>query len=495
MGQSGMTDRRRAGLGLAIVCLGTFAAPLDSAVNIALPGISAAFDAPISEIRWIVIAYVLTYSCLLLIFGKIGDLIGYARVFRAGLSLSALGFLACAAATVYPLLLAGRVLQGVGIALTLSCAPALATTLYPESERTRVLGIYTAMTAAGAALGPILGGLMVDRFGWSAVFWGRAPIVLGALALSFLIRVPERPARASAADSSQPGATAPPRKSVDFDYGGAVLLVLWLVPLLLGSALSANLPDLTVSLALWAMAAVAFAAFIWRERRHAEPIIRPALFRDAGFTLMNLQSILVNYAAFSILLLAPFYLVKFRGFDAVTGGALLALSGIGTVVGASLAGRIAPRVGTGALTGVGLALSALGLLGIGLLAPAASISGVAISLALQGFGIGLFQVGYTDLVTTRLPREDRGVAGSLTMVTRTIGTVAGATAHAATQRWGEAAARANGVPEAELFLAGFQTAFIAASIASACALLIAIPVLLMRPSPAAKAAPTTDHAA
>lgn len=470
----------RAGMGLAIVCLGTFAAPLDSAVNIALPGISAAFAAPISEIRWIVIAYVLTYACLLLIFGKIGDLVGYRRVFQAGLSLSALGFLACAAATVYPLLLAGRVLQGIGIALTLSCAPALATTLYQESERARVLGLYTAMTAAGAALGPILGGLMVDRFGWSAVFWGRAPIVLVALAFSFLIPVPDR-----VRDQAAPA--APPGRTGGFDFGGALLLVLWLVPLLLGFALSSATPDLTISMGLWLLAATAFIAFVRRESRHAEPIIRPALFRDAGFALMNVQSILVNYAAFSILLLAPFYLVTFRGFDAVTGGVLLALSGIGMVVGAWLAGRIASRGSTGFLSGAGLALSALGLAGIALFAPSSSIVGVAASLALQGFGIGLFQVGYTDLVTGRLPMKDRGVAGSLTMVTRTIGVVAGATAHAAIQRAGEAAARARGVPEAEVFLAGFQIAFLAASLAAACALLIAIPVLLMRQRPLAAA--------
>ena len=149
--------RKVPALGLAVVCLGTLVAPLDSAVNIALPSITQAFGVEIADIRWIVIAYVLTYSSLLLIFGKLGDLLGYRRIFQAGLLVSAAGFAACALAPSFGLLLAGRGLQGIGIALTLSCAPALATTLYDERERTRVLGFYAACTAAGAALGPILG--------------------------------------------------------------------------------------------------------------------------------------------------------------------------------------------------------------------------------------------------------------------------------------------------------------------------------------------------
>ncbi len=115
----------RAAFGLAVVCLGTLVAPLDSAVNISLPSISNAFDRGIEDLRWIVIAYVLTYSSLLLICGKLGDLYGYRRVFQLGLVVSAAGFGCCALAPTFPLLLVGRVLQGIGIALTLSCAPGI----------------------------------------------------------------------------------------------------------------------------------------------------------------------------------------------------------------------------------------------------------------------------------------------------------------------------------------------------------------------------------
>ena len=457
------TSAIRSAFGLAVVCLGTLVAPLDSAVNIAMPSISRAFDAAIADIRWVVIAYVLTYSSLLLVFGKLGDLFGYRRIFQSGLLVSAAGFTACAFAPTYGVLLAGRGLQGIGIALTLSCAPALATTLYDESERTRVLGIYAAMTAAGAALGPIAGGLLVDRFGWSAVFWGRVPLALAALAMTIVL-----PGRAQ---------SRPETKAGRIDVWGAVLLVAWMAALLLGFAASATDAGTGLPAGLVALFAVTFALFIRHERRHPEPIIRPSLFRDIDFAVMNLLSIAVNFAAFSIMLLVPYYLARTRGLDGVSGGVVLALANIGTVGGSWLAGRLASRVGAGRLAMIGIAISLAGLGGVAMLAREVSLFPVAGVLLLQGVGVGLFHVAYADLVIAGLPLADRGVAGSLSMVTRTIGIVAGATAHAAVQRHYEQTALASGATPNDAFLAGFVAAFAVAS----CAVLLALVLGLARP--------------
>jgi MFS family permease len=418
--------RQRAGL--AVVCVGTLVAPLDSSVNIALPRITDAFAADIESIRWVVICYVLTYSSLLLVFGKIGDLAGYRRVFQAGLVVSSLGFLACALAGSYATLLAGRVLQGIGIALTLSCAPALATTLFDESQRTRVLGIYAAMTAVGAALGPIVGGALVEVFGWSVVF-----------------------------------ARPPGRGALRFDWVGALLLVGWLVPLLLALSLRGDAPGLPARAAIGGIGALMLTAFIVYEARHGEPIIRPQLFRNAEFALMNAISVLVNFAAFSILLLVPYFIVRMAGLDAASGGLVLALGGIGTVGGAWLAGRLGQTIGIGRLALAGVLLSALGLALIGLWSPATPLAAIAFALLVQGIGVGLFQVAYADFVTAILPVADRGVAGSLTMVTRTIGIVAGASAHSALHRLLERHALAAGVSPEAAFLEGFRGVFLAAS--------------------------------
>lgn len=458
----GMTDARgkhalRAWLALVVVCLGTLVAPLDSAVNISLPSISSAFALGLGDIRWIVITYVLTYSSLLLICGKIGDLYGYRRVFQAGLAVAAIGFAGCALAPTFPLLLVGRFLQGVGIALTLGCAPALATTLFEESQRARIIGIYSALTAVGAALGPIVGGQLIELFGWQVVFWMRAPIAIAALVVSWII--PVRPRAAPQAG---------------FDFAGALLLVAWLVALLMALALRNEMVGAAARLLLGAGALIAFAVFLRHESRHPEPIIRPGLFRDVRFSLLNAVSILVNYAAFSILLLVPYFLLRTAALDSGRGGLMLAMAGIGTVIGSWAAGRVAASVETGRLVLAGLLLSLAGLGGIGLWSQSTSLAVIAGTLAVQGLGVGLFQVAYTDLVTATLPLKDRGVAGSLTMVTRTIGVVAGATAHAAIQGYVEQQALAKGQSAEAAFLAGFAAAFQAAAAVIAVAMLLVL---------------------
>ena len=447
-------------VGLFVVGLGAIAAPLDSAVNIAFPSITRAFDLQVRDIRWIVIAYVLTYASLMLVFGRLGDLLGYRRIFQLGLLVSAAGFAACSLAPTYPLLLLGRMLQGVGIALTLSCAPALAVSLFEEKDRTRVLGVYAAITAVGSALGPLVGGYLVQRFDWPAVFWSRAPLVLATLALSWLI-----PA-------------APRQGSVrGFDAIGAALLVTWLSAMLLVFAVDAGPLGLALPFGLALLAALAFAAFVVREARHPRPLIRLSLFRDAGFAMMNAASIAVNLVAFAVLLLVPYYLVRIAGLDAAAGGIVLACAAVGTVVGSWLAGKLAARIPIGRMALAGIVLSIAGLWTISTWTPATTLPLLALSLLLQGIGVGLFQVAYADLVIATLPAEDRGVAGSLTILTRTIGTVGGVTALSAAFRHFEAAAAAAGANASEAFLAGFQTTFFCA----ASALAIGLAISLLRP--------------
>src|SRR5712691_8648758 len=171
-----------------LVGLGTSVVPLDSAVNIAFPDITGSFGLPIQMIQWVVICYVLTHASLMLAFGRAGDVFGPARVFRAGLLWNGAAFLFCAAAPSFGWLLFCRFLQGIGAALIVSCAPALVTGLFPEDKRSRAIGIFTVMYAIGSAAGPLLGGVLVQLWGWPAVFWFRAPIAF--MALLFLEGLP-----------------------------------------------------------------------------------------------------------------------------------------------------------------------------------------------------------------------------------------------------------------------------------------------------------------
>ncbi len=137
--------------------MGTATAQLDTSVNIAFPAITRGFDLTIGDIQWVVICYVLTYASLLLVLGRIGDTIGPATVYRAGLIWSAVALLLVSCAPSYGAMLVFRCLQGVGAALVMSCGAALVTSLYGEERRGRALGIYTMMMASGWMLGPLLG--------------------------------------------------------------------------------------------------------------------------------------------------------------------------------------------------------------------------------------------------------------------------------------------------------------------------------------------------
>jgi MFS family permease len=421
---------------LIIVLAGAIVAPLDTAVNVAFPAITDAFALELPAIRWIVILYMLTYGGFMLIGGRLGDLYGYRRVFAAGLGVVVLAFTGCALAPTYSVLIAARIAQGVGMALILGCGPALALSLFDEAARTRVLGYYASMFALGTALGPLLGGLLIGPLGWQSVFWMRVPLALAVLAL--LRFVPAAP---------QPGNRA-------FDTPGALLLALWTGALVLALALPG-------SAALWLglVAAVAFAGFVRRESRIPEPMLRPALFRNLQFTMLNVLNVAVNMAAFAILLLGPYYFVRVSGLGALGIGLLLGTWALGTLAGAALAERLGRRFGLQRIGFFGIALCVAGLGFPGFWDAQTTLIAAGVALFVQGFGVGLFQVAYADGVVAALPREDRGVAGSLTMLTRMLGIVGGATAFSALFTQAEGGALADGLSAQSAFLDGFRFAF------------------------------------
>ncbi len=436
------------GLGILVIGIGTLSVPFDSAVNVAFPDIIRAFGLPITSIQWVVISYTLTYAALMLVFGRVGDMAGYRRIFQIGTGWSVVAFLLCAAAPSFGWLLAARVLQGIGAAMTLSCGPALATSLYPEAERTRILALYTMLFSAGGAAGPILAGQLVQYFGWPAVFWFRVPLSLIALLLA----------------TGLPAGT--PQSRQRFDAPGAVLLVLTITTMLLALNQLQHLDTAAWRLALLAGLTVAAAiGFVMREQRTAQPIMALHFFRDGDFTVVNLANVGLNLAGFSIMLLMPFYLDRAAGLSVGTAGVVLAASPLGIMLAAPLAGRLAVRISPRRLALIGAAMMAAAQTLIGEVSGQLGITLLTCFMALQGIGLGLFQVAYFDITTASMPRSDRGVAGSLVMMTRTIGVVTAATVLMLIFQTLRMTALAHGVSDAAAFLSGFQGAFrIAAAI-------------------------------
>ena len=405
----GMTARQ--GLRVALIGLGTSVVPLDSAVNIAFPDITGSFGLPIETIQWVVICYVLTHAALMLAFGRLGDVFGYDRVFRAGLLWNAVAFVCCAAAPSFGWLLFCRFLQGIGAALILSCAPALVTGLFPEDRRSRALAAFTMMYALGSAGGPLLGGGLVDLWGWPAVFWFRAPIAV--VALIFLEGLPAAPRRG-------------PREPVDIVGAGVLALAISTLLLTLNQLQHPG-RQLLALIAFSGVAAASLFGFVRWERRVAQPIVNLDFFRTGGFAAINGASVSVYLTSFAVMLLAPYYLVRFTDLPLPLAGAVLATSSIGSIAASPLAGRLIERIPAAPVAALGAVLSGAGLFLIGGRGIGTASASVVVPLALQGFGVGLFQVAYMDLVMGTLPPQHRGVAGSLAMLTRTLGIVIGAT--------------------------------------------------------------------
>jgi MFS family permease len=442
-------------LRLLAVGLGISVVPLDTSVNIAFPDITGSFGQPIAMIQWVVICYVLTHAGLMLAFGRIGDMWGHGRVFRAGLLWSVAAFLLCAAAPSFGWLLFFRFLQGIAAGLIVSCAPALVTSLYPEARRSHALGIFTLMFALGSAAGPLIGGVLVAHWGWPGVFWFRAPIALTSLLL--LRGLPQ-------GSGASPGAGSDQR----FDIKGAVLLAVGLASLLLAINALPRLGDGDyLALVLFPAASASLIGFVWWEGRAAQPIVRIELFREAAFAIVNLASTVMYLVTFSVLLFAPYFLVRYTALPLPLAGAVLATGFVAMAAISPLAGALVGRFGAGRIAPLGALATGAGLFLVGSWQPDTAPLVMVLALSLHGLGLAFFQVAYMEIVMAASPVAHRGVAGSLAMLTRTIGTVTGAAALTLGFQAIASAAREAGADEPQAFLAAFQTMFRIAGIAAA----------------------------
>jgi len=441
-------------LGTAAICLATIAMPLDTTVNVAFPDIVNSFRLPIADIQWVVISYTLTYAALMLVCGRAGDLYGHRGIFLIGCVVSTVAFIGCTIAPTYPLLLAARVLQGTGAALALSCGPALITALYPEDQRTRMLGLYTLVFGLGSAIGPPLGGVLVQQWGWPSVYAFRIPISGLALLLGLML----------------PNNT--PRAGGRFDGLGAMLLVAAIAALLVALNQLQRAQNVWLLAALFVLFAALGAGFLLQQQRAEHPVVELKYFRDADFSLLNIGHVTLNLAAFAVWLFVPFYLDRISALSITTIGLLLAIPPIGSSIASPIAGWLASRINSRRVAVLGAVAATTGgaLIGLG-----DGLGAIMLGCLAQGIGLGLYQVAYFDIATATLPVQQRGVAGSLVMMTRTLGVVIGATVLTLVFQKLTVSASIGGADTAAAFLSGFNGAF---RFAAALALVIVVAALV-----------------
>lgn len=380
---------------------------LDTALNIAFPDLVDDFGLTVGDLQWVVVCFVLTYGGLLLAAGQLGDAIGHRRVLSIGAGVSTVAVLACAVAPTFALLLVARVIQGVGTAMVLATAPALVTTGAGEA-RGRAIGVFQTAAAIGLAVGPVVGGPLVELAGWRGVFWFRVPIGLLLFALSL------RAGEAHEAPGARPDRIGAFLGALTL--GGAVLALNlgpsfgWFHPVVVAATLATLASGL---------------GFVRAGRVTKNPVLDLQLFRSGEFALANLLAVLANGAMFATWLLVPALLIDNLGASLLAGGLVLAASPLLTALVAPVAGRISDRYGPWLLITIGLALEAAGMLGLSMADADWSLLGVAALMAVTGAGLAMFSVPNMSVVMGAIADSKQGVAGGLSLMTRTIGIVVG----------------------------------------------------------------------
>lgn len=408
------------------LALGTLLGPLDTAVNIAFPAIGTSFGFGAKGIFWVVVPFVLAQSSLILAFGKIGDRGDYRRVFAAGLAACAVTHALTAIADDPTSFVLARVLQGLAVGLTLACAPALVLGAFAPEQRRRALSTYAVLFGSGLALGPLLGGVLADWWGWEAVFWFRVPIALvAALALFYGWRQVQHEGHALRASDTAP--TKPAGARAPFDAAGAAVLALGFLALTLtiGALQSATVSG-SVAASLVVATLLLLGGFILIERHAADPIIDLRRLLAPGVPGLQLLAVTLQATTFSIMLVVPFALAADPVLPGWADGALLATFPAAAVIGGAWAGHGRTVLPAHTLVVTGSAGAVAGLL----LAAVASLLGwpllLGCGLAATGLGLGAFQVGHLEATLAAMREGDRGVAGSLTTLARLLGLTLGA---------------------------------------------------------------------
>jgi len=334
---------------LAATVLGSSLGFIDGAVvNVALPALQSALGASGTVVQWVVNAYLLMLGALVLVGGAAGDRYGRRRMFLCGTALFAAASLACALAPTAAWLVVARAVQGLAAAIMTPNSLALLGAAYGEDERPRAFGIWAGAGALTTAIGPVIGGWLVDTVDWRAIFLVNLPLAAIALAIAWL-KVPE---------SRDEGAQR-------LDWPGALTAAASLAALTYGLTVAPAHGWNAVTLG-WTLGGVAaFAGFLLIEHRSAAPMMPLALFRSRAFSTLNGMTLLLYFALGGGLFLLPFELIRVDGYSATAAGAALAPFAVVMGLFASSAGKLAKRIGDRVQLAAGSIVAGLGIAGLG----------------------------------------------------------------------------------------------------------------------------------
>jgi len=395
---------------LFIVVMVVFMSTLDSSiVNVALPVMAKALKVTTAGIQLVVTSYLIIISATILVFGRLGDIIGKTKVFKFGIALFTLGSLLCGITSSLQVLVIARVIQAIGAAGTMATSQGIITEVFPVKERGRALGITGTFVALGALVGPPLGGFIVDAVSWKYIFLINVPIGIITLFYGFKI-LPK-------------GHKAAKGK---LDALGAILFMLAIVPLFaaLGQGQQVGFTQ-PIILVCFLIAIISFVAFIMVERNREDPLLQLQIFNNKLFSLSVFCGFISFVAIFCSTIIQPFYLQDVMKFTPASTGLLLMIYPLVLSVVAPFSGHLSDKVGSGILTFIGLVVLSLGLLLMSTLNEKSSIISMVLFIGTMSIGNGLFQSPNTSLIMSTVPKDKLGIAGSVNALVRNLGMVCG----------------------------------------------------------------------
>jgi EmrB/QacA subfamily drug resistance transporter len=404
-------DRRRRLLILGICSMSLLIVGLDTTiVNVALPAIHRSFPSQLSGLQWTIDAYTLGIASLLMLSGSTADRVGRRRTFQTGLAVFVLGSLLCALAPSLDLLIAARVLQAIGGSMLNPVAISIVRNVFEDPrERAQAIGVWGGMIGISMALGPVVGGALVDSVGWRSVFLVNIPVGLLALGLTAAY-VPE--------------SKAPHARRID--PIGQVLVALALATLTYAIIEGPSKGWASAQiLGLFAVAVVSFIALTVYELRREEPLIEVRFFRSAPFSGASAIAVCAFAALGGFLFLNTLYLQDVRGLSPFHAGLYMLPMAAVMLVFAPLSGRIVSRRGSRpSLVVGGITLAASGLM-LTRLSPTTPFAYLIVSYVIFGLGFGLINPPITNTAVSGMPPSQAGVAAAVASTSRQVGQTLG----------------------------------------------------------------------
>jgi EmrB/QacA subfamily drug resistance transporter len=392
---------------LGAVAFGLFMIMLDNTiVNVALPAIEHSLHMSISSLEWIVTAYALTFAALLITGGKLGDMFGRRRMFIVGLVVFTLASLACGLAPSAGFLIGARAVQGIGAALMNPATLSIITATFPPKERGQAIGIWAGVSALALAIGPLLGGLIVDNINWHWIFYVNVPVGIVGIVVSYFFIAESR-------DTSH-------EQSIDLPglvTSGASLLALSYA-LIEGNKHGWTSPEI---LGLFAGAAVLLAAFIMLEMRQRLPMLDLSLFKNGSFVGANLVAMLVSLGMFGVFFFISLYVQNVLGYSPTKAGAIFLPMTILIILVAPIAGKLSDRIGSRWLMGAGMSILGVSLLLYQRIGLHTGFWSLLPQLVLGGVGMALTMSPMTSAAMGSVPIDKAGVGSGVLNSFRQVG--------------------------------------------------------------------------